>query len=111
MAISKTQKAKLKLSQPNNCWYCGDENPDTIDHVKPVSKGGSDNLDNLVLSCKSCNSSKKNYSISEYKWHCVWKLTPYSSAINSTDAKKLIKMGVVFDGIPTGFKFWFERYL
>lgn len=30
----------------------------TLDHVLPRSRGGSDNLVNLVLSCVSCNSSK-----------------------------------------------------
>jgi len=28
----------------------------TIDHVRPVSSGGSDALDNLVVACRSCNS-------------------------------------------------------
>lgn len=30
----------------------------TIDHVVPHSKGGSDEPDNLVLSCSYCNSNK-----------------------------------------------------
>jgi CRISPR/Cas system Type II protein with McrA/HNH and RuvC-like nuclease domain len=30
----------------------------TVDHVLPVSKGGKDELDNLVLACRSCNSAK-----------------------------------------------------
>lgn len=28
-----------------------------IDHLKPVSEGGKNNLDNLVLSCVNCNTS------------------------------------------------------
>ena len=28
----------------------------TVDHVVAVSEGGSDDLENLVLSCPSCNS-------------------------------------------------------
>lgn len=44
------------------CWYCDIQtNPFrdfTIDHVIPVSKGGTDDLANLVPCCKSCNSKK-----------------------------------------------------
>ncbi len=30
----------------------------TVDHVKPRSKGGSDDLDNLKLACADCNKLK-----------------------------------------------------
>jgi 5-methylcytosine-specific restriction endonuclease McrA len=30
----------------------------TIDHITPVKFGGKDDLDNLVLSCRKCNSAK-----------------------------------------------------
>ena len=29
-----------------------------VDHVQPRSRGGSDNLENLVVSCSSCNAHK-----------------------------------------------------
>ena len=29
-----------------------------VDHVQPVCKGGSNHIDNLVPSCKRCNSKK-----------------------------------------------------
>src|SRR3990167_10237380 len=32
----------------------------TVDHVIPKSCGGSDDPENLVLSCNSCNSRKNN---------------------------------------------------
>lgn len=32
--------------------------PFTIDHVIPLSKGGTDDLDNLALSCFHCNRRK-----------------------------------------------------
>jgi 5-methylcytosine-specific restriction endonuclease McrA len=40
------------------CWMCGDP-ADTIDHVIPLSRGGSNWPANLRPACKSCNCSKK----------------------------------------------------
>lgn len=60
------------------CHYCGVElpkfyDPDaaaeqrpTIDHIVPVSRGGDDNPDNLVLACQSCNSSKGSQPYAEF---------------------------------------------
>jgi HNH endonuclease len=49
------------------CHYCNrrgaatlgpDDRPWHVDHMHPVSRGGSDEDDNLVLACKRCNLSK-----------------------------------------------------
>lgn len=37
-----------------------------VDHVIPFSKGGSDNLDNLVTSCRTCNRQKKDKTVKEF---------------------------------------------
>ena len=44
------------------CIYCGCELGSYwhVDHVTPVSKGGRDEMVNLVPSCPSCNSRKSN---------------------------------------------------
>ena len=93
---------------PNNCWYCGDCNPTTIDHVVAINKGGNDNLDNLVLACKSCNSAKRDLSVRDFRYVMSWKKTKYSQTINALSAKKLIAQGVVFDGFINDHLFWFE---
>lgn len=33
---------------------------DGVDHILPITKGGSDSLGNLRASCRPCNSSKKD---------------------------------------------------
>lgn len=43
----------------NSCVYCGDTDNLTLDHTKPLSKGGWHCLSNLRPACASCNSSKK----------------------------------------------------
>lgn len=32
----------------------------TIDHITPVTRGGTSDLDNLALACQGCNSHKSN---------------------------------------------------
>jgi 5-methylcytosine-specific restriction endonuclease McrA len=45
----------------NKCVYCQQEFPAKImhvDHFFPISKGGKHSVENLVISCPSCNCSK-----------------------------------------------------
>jgi 5-methylcytosine-specific restriction endonuclease McrA len=51
----------LKEAQDFRCLMCGQREPDvtlTVDHVVPVSKGGSNDISNLQGLCKPCNSTK-----------------------------------------------------
>jgi 5-methylcytosine-specific restriction endonuclease McrA len=59
-------KAKLEAYQ-GMCAYCGVNKADTKDHVLPLSKGGSNNIDNIVPACLSCNSSKRDKSVLLWK--------------------------------------------
>ncbi len=50
------------------CKYCGKVGGTLeVDHVIPFSKGGSDELDNLVCACKKCNRQKKDKTLEEFK--------------------------------------------
>ncbi len=53
----------LYEQQKGKCWWCEQElnNKFEIDHRIPVSKGGSNALNNIVLSCQFCNRSKHNH--------------------------------------------------
>jgi 5-methylcytosine-specific restriction endonuclease McrA len=45
------------------CVYCGRSGEEAvlhIDHLIPISAGGSDELDNLVTSCEACNQGKSS---------------------------------------------------
>ncbi len=42
------------------CRSCGSLSDVCIDHIYPVSLGGTDDLDNLQLLCRNCNSAKGN---------------------------------------------------
>lgn len=58
----------LLVKQHGQCKYCfadicGNYH---IDHIHPISKGGSNWPDNLQLTCPSCNSKKSNKSHDEF---------------------------------------------
>jgi len=45
------------------CQYCGAKTTDEnvlleVDHIIPISKGGDNNIENLITSCKKCNIGK-----------------------------------------------------
>lgn len=49
-------------SQKGKCWWCGCDigNEFHVDHLVPLSRGGSNAPENLVISCPTCNLSKGN---------------------------------------------------
>jgi 5-methylcytosine-specific restriction endonuclease McrA len=62
--ISLKEISKLYRS---NCVYCGQSGKMTMDHVIPVSRGGRHSIGNLVPACQSCNFSKHNHTIMEWR--------------------------------------------
>jgi 5-methylcytosine-specific restriction endonuclease McrA len=59
---------KIEL-QKHKCYYCGEiiTNKYHVDHVVPVSRGGSNDIDNLVITCQFCNISKGARLLHEWK--------------------------------------------
>lgn len=67
-ASSEWKLIRLQIAARDGlvCHYCRvtvKPSSFTVDHIVPVTKGGTDNLSNLVACCRSCNSKKgvKNY--------------------------------------------------
>jgi 5-methylcytosine-specific restriction endonuclease McrA len=60
MPVPHKQNKRVKLLV-RKCHYCGTLETDKIyhwDHFVPRARGGSDNTENLVLACPSCNQIK-----------------------------------------------------
>lgn len=49
------------------CPKCGKSEKLTMDHIIPLSKGGTNFIDNLQVLCFSCNSSKRDILIIDYR--------------------------------------------
>jgi 5-methylcytosine-specific restriction endonuclease McrA len=54
------------LERDKACLKCGSESKLTIDHVVPISKGGSNDFSNLQILCEKCNSLKGS-TIADYR--------------------------------------------
>lgn len=51
------------------CQYCGAKAPNVelhVDHIVPVSKGGTNDLSNLVTACAECNLGKSNLETTKF---------------------------------------------
>ncbi len=67
---SHTAQELLKLfkEQKSRCYYCGKKLTDWHqEHKIPLSRGGSDNISNIVISCPPCNWRKKDKTEEEFK--------------------------------------------
>jgi 5-methylcytosine-specific restriction endonuclease McrA len=60
---SRLARRKRLLEEYGNvCRYCGcaiKENPQQMDHIIPISLGGEEYDDNVVLVCGNCNKSNR----------------------------------------------------
>lgn len=67
-------RAALKARDGNLCRYCGKrvnwrdrkgQDGATYDHVIPVSAGGTESVDNLVVACRDCNLRKGSRTLQD----------------------------------------------
>jgi hypothetical protein len=68
MGLGKKLRFEVFKRDKFTCQYCGRSAPDIIlhvDHIEPVSRGGKDDLLNLVTSCRDCNLGKGNRQLSD----------------------------------------------
>lgn len=57
-------KRAVFLRDAYECQYCG-AGAENVDHIRPRSRGGTHTWDNVVASCRPCNSRKENRSADE----------------------------------------------
>jgi len=62
---SFTKKKRFDIFKRDGfrCQYCGSSPPEVvleIDHIHPISKGGTNTIDNLLTACFDCNRGKSN---------------------------------------------------
>lgn len=75
---TRIELMELYELQDGRCGYCGMpifwhiKGSVHIDHMQPVSRGGSNIVDNLCLSCHDCNKGKYNKTVIEWQLARGW---------------------------------------
>lgn len=72
---NSTQKRKLKLQlfkgrSEKKCCFCKRKltfNLATLEHIIPLSKDGGWNIENLAISCRSCNEKRGSQDFVEFR--------------------------------------------
>ncbi len=49
------------------CAYCGGEGPLEIEHRVPLSRGGTNDISNIVPACRGCNARKHDKTDEEFR--------------------------------------------
>ena len=65
--LSKKARFAVFMRDGFKCRYCGQMPPSVVlevDHIMPFSKGGSDDQENLITACFSCNRGKSDTELS-----------------------------------------------
>ena len=61
--IPREVRCQVAAKANYKCRYCGQSArvvKTHVDHIVPISKGGSDDIDNLCLACEACNLKKSD---------------------------------------------------
>lgn len=90
------------------CGYCGVREEDvgaalTVDHFQPRSRGGTDDLENLVYACHACNEFKSNFWPSTNETRLLHPRTD-----DLTIHLRLFQNGILEGLTPEGI-LWIER--
>ena len=107
--LSKKEREIIYQKTNGHCAYCGCELELTnmqADHIQPFYLGGSDELDNFLPSCRSCNHYKSTLSLEDFRK--TMQTLPDRMLRDSVNFRNLLRFGIIsVDRSPV--KFYFER--
>lgn len=111
MRIGYAKMHAIWTKTDGHCAYCGCKITDhnlTVDHRIPRVEGGTNDLDNLYLCCKHCNSKKGTKFLNEFRYRvcCEEQDIPVY-----TDWQRLhlACLGILEKVLPEPKKFYFEK--
>lgn len=107
--FTKSERAAVYEKYDRRCAYCGKQMPISemqVDHLIPIRRGGTNDMDNLMPSCRSCNHFKDVFTIESFRkavgsWCAVLMR-------DSVTYRNAVRFGQVLP-TPRPVVFWFER--
>ncbi len=109
-SIPKTIRKLVFEKYGGKCGYCGcvlESKQMQIDHISAHSRGGSNDLENLMPSCRMCNYYKGSGSIKSFRDS----MSDLHERLNKPFIHRLgAKYGMV-NITPFNGKFYFEEYV
>ncbi|MGA1256387.1 MAG: HNH endonuclease [Candidatus Nanopelagicaceae bacterium] len=92
-SISFKKRHQVSLKTNGECWYCGSHVgiDFVVEHAIPVSKGGTNDIDNLLPACRACNSEKRDKNVEQYREYLKSK---DPARIAATEIDKLLSNGI-----------------
>jgi hypothetical protein len=108
MHIGSTSRIKLANHAQWHCCWCGQQtrkemgwqNSATIEHVVPVSQGGTNAAENLVSACWRCNQKRGNtpadqFAIAAQTWPADSRTTEEANNVERQQIRKARMEGVL----------------
>ena len=65
--LFKISEKEIDRLLSKKCYLCGEKASEHIDHIIPLSRGGSHSIGNLLGACSACNLSKGAKLLIQYK--------------------------------------------
>jgi hypothetical protein len=108
----RVSKRRLLAKIGGCCYSCGEMLNSTnykVDHITPQVSGGENDIENLVLCCKSYNSAKSTKSLDDFRFHRAMQLFHKETGVSfpQLQMEYLETIGISLE-IP-GFKFGSKR--
>ena len=69
-ALTRATRKLVYKKYGGHCAYCGKQIPYEemqVDHVQPIYRGGTNDVDNLLPSCHPCNFYKDSMELEEFR--------------------------------------------
>lgn len=106
----KTKDIRAIVAKSNgHCWYCGDlllAGNCHIDHMIPTHSGGTDEDDNLVGACRTCNLVKGHRDMEHFR-NLMARRSMGRPVFTDEQIAYLSTLGIDLPELPR-YEFWFE---
>lgn len=89
---------RIVTRQRGECFYCGRSRALSMDHVIPLSRGGTHSIGNIVAACVPCNSSKRTRFSTEWRQRGGTRTTATPQdwpCLAENDRRRLVSTGAI----------------